>query len=420
MPSVYVQMSKISNAAGRSDYISNKERQEEIVMHQSRMAYSWKEHSAFEKQHQKSSADNNEARELIIKLPNELDTDREKLKEICSCLAVSIIGPEKDYEYAVHWNKGKTNLHVHILFSERENQLNPEPKIYKKDIWQDRNTHKLAKAGAENAVLVHRKGEIQLDKEGNVKYQADIFKTKDIRFKSKGWLHDQHYVIQKVMEQNGFALDVYEHDSPYLAQKKLYKGASEDYLEKAREWNDAVKKYNEDVKEHIELDPSNEASFIEDKKTILSWTKEINSAEKKIMQHSIEIIKDIARKLRTEIEQIYEQIRKVLSKDASGNNGTTEQDQGAGRREPAIEELLRTVERQLEENSREIQRSNRQLAEIEPINRKHEERKRRAEEEKRIAEERERFAERERKETEQRAEGMQRIYRSAADEGPTL
>lgn len=104
-------------------------------------------------------------------------------------MAHEIVGENKDYEYAVHWNHNRTNLHVHILFSERENQIDLEPKVYKKDIWHDKDTHKLAKANSENAVLVHKKGEVQRDKEGNIKYQTDIFKVKDKKFTERWWLH---------------------------------------------------------------------------------------------------------------------------------------------------------------------------------------------------------------------------------------
>lgn len=51
-----------------------------------------------------------------------------------------------------------------FFFSERETKC-LEPKVYKKDIWHDKDTHKLAKANSENAVLVHKKGEVQRDKE---------------------------------------------------------------------------------------------------------------------------------------------------------------------------------------------------------------------------------------------------------------
>lgn len=44
-------------------------------------------------------------------------------------------------------------------------------------------------------------------------------------------------------------------NNPYLSQKKLYKGASKDYLDNAKAWNAEVKRYNENVKQHIELEP---------------------------------------------------------------------------------------------------------------------------------------------------------------------
>ena len=121
MPSVYGQMSKISNASGRSDYIQNPDRQEEVVLYKSDMRYSWKVHSDFEKQHSNSDKQNNEAREVIVPVDNSLYDDRKKLERVCDSLVKNIVGENHDYEYAVHWNKAHTNLHIHILFSEREN-----------------------------------------------------------------------------------------------------------------------------------------------------------------------------------------------------------------------------------------------------------------------------------------------------------
>ena len=59
---VYGRVAKISNAVGRSDYITDEKRQEEIVLHKENMQHSWEEHSAFEKAHQKTNVANNEVR----------------------------------------------------------------------------------------------------------------------------------------------------------------------------------------------------------------------------------------------------------------------------------------------------------------------------------------------------------------------
>lgn len=294
MASVYGRVTKISNAVGRADYITDEKRQEEIVLHKENMQHSWQEHSAFEKAHQKSNVANNEALEVHIALPNELAQDKEKLEQVCDSLAREIVGENKDYEYSVHWNHNRTNLHVHILFSERENQLELEPKIYKKDIWQDKDTHKLAKANAENAELVHRKGEVQRDNEGNIKYQTDIFKAKDKKFIESSWVHEKNKIVESVMKEYGFNLEYRDKENPYLSQKKLYKGASKDYLDNARAWNKEVKRYNEGVKEHIELEPKQFDNYMTIKKEIVDNVKEANAEEKKITPKAIELVQDMA------------------------------------------------------------------------------------------------------------------------------
>ena len=138
--------------------MNDEKRQEKIVLQKKRNAILMAGTFFFLKRNiKKSNVANNEALEVHIALPNELAEDKRRLEQVCDDLAHEIVGENKDYEYAVHWNHNRTNLHVHILFSERENQIDLEPKVYKKDIWHDKDTHKLAKANSENAVLVHKK-----------------------------------------------------------------------------------------------------------------------------------------------------------------------------------------------------------------------------------------------------------------------
>ena len=311
MPSVYGQMSKISNASGRSDYIRNPDRQEEVVLYKSDMRYSWKVHSDFEKQHSNSDKQNNEAREVIVPVDNSLYDDRKKLERVCDSLVKNIVGENHDYEYAVHWNKAHTNLHIHILFSERENILEREPKVYAKDIWQDKDTHKLAKANSENAELVHRKGEIQRDKEGNIKYKEEPFKAKDVRFKNHSFIQEKNEIIAKTLAEFGFNLRVQTKDSPYLSQRKEYKGASKDYIENCRAYNSAVKKYNEAVESHIQIEPERLPVYVQQRAKIESAVKSENSKEKKISHGAIaiidrlgEVIRDVVNKIRSKIKAL--------------------------------------------------------------------------------------------------------------------
>ncbi len=294
MASVYGRVAKISNAVGRSDYITDKKRQEEIVLHKKNMQHSWQEHSAFEKAHQKTNVANNEALEVHIALPNKLADRLVDLRKICDDMAHEIVGENKDYEYAVHWNHNRTNLHVHILFSERENQLELEPKIYKRDIYYNFEEKKLSKKSDPKAEIIHHKGEVQKDKDGNIKYQTDIFKAKDTKFIQSSFVHEKNRTVEKVMKAYGYNLEYQDKDSPYLAQKKLYKGASQDYLEKAKEWNAEVQRYNEGVKQHIEIEPIQLESYRTIKKEVLKNVKEANAEEKKITPGAIELVNDMA------------------------------------------------------------------------------------------------------------------------------
>ncbi len=312
MANVYARVSKITNVVGRSSYLTDEERQEEIVLHETSMMYSWEEHAKYEREHQKTDVANNEALEVHVALPNALADDPARLETACMLLATRLVGKNHDYEYAVHWNHSRSNLHVHILFSERENRIDLEPKVYKKDIWQDKDTHKLAKAGAENAVLVHRKGEIQKDKEGNIKYQDDIFKPKDPRFKNKKWVQKKNEIVQKTLRDVGYDLDLTTKESPYLAQKKLYKGASQDYIEKAKEWNKAVKTYNTAVRTHIEIEPEKEPIYREIKTELETKVKEANSESKKITEKAIDLIKDMGAWAQNMVMQLQIQINAIV------------------------------------------------------------------------------------------------------------
>lgn len=294
MASVYGRVAKISNAVGRSSYITDPDRQEEIVLHKESMQHSWEVHSAFEKAHQKTNVANNEALEVHIALPNALAQDKKKLEFVCDDLTHEIVGSNKDYEYSVHWNHTRTNLHVHILFSERENQLELEPKIYKRDIYYNFKEKKLSKKSDPNAEIIHHKGEVQRDKEGNIKYQTDVFKPKDKQYISRNWVQSVRDITQKVLNSHGYVLDITTKDSPYLAQKKLYKNARKDYLEKAKEWNAEVKKYNEGVRRHIEIEPDQEENYIAIKKEVLSNVKEANAEERKITPEAVSLVQDMA------------------------------------------------------------------------------------------------------------------------------
>ena len=249
MAKVYSRVTKINDVAGRSDYISNPDRQEFIKLTGKSSDFEWKEYAEFEKENQKSQEKNNEARELVIALPNEMsESFSDKiLEEFSHDLAQELLGENRDYEFALHWNKAQTNFHMHLLFSERERKTERIPKVYKRDMWFDKTTNRMAKANAENAELRHEKGETMKDKQGNIRYDEAPFTKKDSKFTERSWLKSHQETIQNVLAEYNYVLNIFD-DKHEIAQKKLYKGASVDYLEYANHWNQTANRANKTLK----------------------------------------------------------------------------------------------------------------------------------------------------------------------------
>ena len=329
MPAAFARNTKITNAAGRSDYITDKKRQEEIVLHRSSMKYDWAIHAKVEKDHQKFKTANNEAREVMFKLPNELYDDPEKLAAVCDAITQRIVGsPDRDYEYAVHWNHNRTNLHCHLLFSERENMTDLKPKLYKRDIWYNHQTQRIAKAGSLGAELIHRKGEVQRDADGNIKYESDLFTPKDTRYVSRGFVHEIRQICQNVMNEYGFEYENTTADSPYLPQRKLYKGASEDYLNAARAYNEAVKQYNETIREGFNTRKPEHDMLVDLtalKRLTLDYVKRANHDARRITVRSVEeILKSVHNVLTDMFAKAVQQPEMTVtvpSESIAGSNG---------------------------------------------------------------------------------------------------
>lgn len=245
MAKVYSRMTKISNVAGRSNYIANEKKQEYLINHEKSRGFDWKTYSHYEKNHQKSANKNNEARELVIALPNDMaDLPGEKRREIANELAIELLGTERDYEYALHFNSTHTNFHMHLLFSEREINSEAQIKRYKRDMWYDKETNKMAKANAPGAECRFKKGEPMTDKQGNFRFDSEPFTVKDPKFKSKAWLKDAQAQIQAVLKRHGYHLDLFNPETD-IKQRKQYKGASPEYLSYASVWNLNAKKINQ-------------------------------------------------------------------------------------------------------------------------------------------------------------------------------
>lgn len=319
MANIYSRLTKINNVSGRSDYISNPKRQEHILLNEKDLDHGWSFVSDFEKQKSNADKTNWEARELVVALPNELADDKENLKQVCDDLTENLVGNNREHEYAVHWNKDRTNLHVHILFSERERVEKLEPRTYKRDMWYDIKTNRMAKANADGAELRFKKGNFQKDKDGNIKYATDPLSSKNIKFKSRSFLLEKQYIIQDVFKEHGFNLEVQENNTPYLSQKKLYKGATEDYLKTAKEYNQEVKDYNAVVKEHLAIEPEQKEVYQEIRQALEVEIKQENRASQSFSKKAIEVVRDIKVYVKDLVRDLKQSITKIIDSTKLGD-----------------------------------------------------------------------------------------------------
>ena len=85
------------------------------------------------------------------------------------------------------------------------------------------------------------------DKEGNIRHDDVPFTKKDKKFTERSWLKSHQKNIQKVLAEYNYVLNVFDNKFE-IAQKKLYKGASSDYLDYANNWNQAAKNRNQSLK----------------------------------------------------------------------------------------------------------------------------------------------------------------------------
>ena len=156
----FVMESKLHDVKGRVDYISSPKRQENLYAVFSNVEDSYWDLLAEQNQRDfaKSGTEGTciEARELIIMLPPSLiDYDHEILLKYMTSKFL------EKYDVgccaALHHNKSKTNLHIHLIFSEREIRQEVERKIASRNMFYN-----------ESGKHVRTKKEI-LDENGNVR-----------------------------------------------------------------------------------------------------------------------------------------------------------------------------------------------------------------------------------------------------------
>ena len=138
----FIRQSKLSDVAGRIDYISNPKRQEYLyATYQTEGATPefWKNLARENQLDFKASGSAGkciEGREFIIALPESFIQYR--ADDVVSLFA-KIFHTRYGVECsaALHHNKAKTNYHIHLVFSERKMLENPEVKIASRNMFYD-------------------------------------------------------------------------------------------------------------------------------------------------------------------------------------------------------------------------------------------------------------------------------------------
>ena len=244
----FVMESKLHDVKGRVDYISSPKRQENLYAVFSNVEDSYWDLLAEQNQRDfaKSGTEGTciEARELIIMLPPSLiDYDHEILLKYMTSKFL------EKYDVgccaALHHNKSKTNLHIHLIFSEREIRQEVERKIASRNMFYN-----------ESGKHVRTKKEI-LDENGNVRpgckiikkrevYETNFFQPKKEEFKTNAFLENMKQVmtdaINGIVKDENEKLQVFQKGGPYLATKKIGKNNPKEAEIKAdnylrQEWN---------------------------------------------------------------------------------------------------------------------------------------------------------------------------------------
>ena len=240
----YVRSVKLPDIRGRSAYITTKtgRHKDEDILCVGGPTSDWLPYVHYEKQHQRSSEQNNEGRELTVALPNSWGSfiGKALLKSRADNLAQKLLGKNSDYQYAVHWNSSHTNLHMHLIYSERikrsqTNEKAPTSDFYDRDIYLT-NEGKIARKKADRAVdeqgnvkpPIHRKGEPK-----NVEFSA-----KDTKYKSRAWLQEVKKVISRT-----FALEAdKKHVTNYL--HTFHEGKAPAASERTKAINGSIRAMN--------------------------------------------------------------------------------------------------------------------------------------------------------------------------------
>lgn len=249
-----VRIQKITNGRGSIKYITKDSKGEILASYSTQSMQEWEILFDFNQQKfaeekekgnwmmEQRSSDGKEAKAVeakmfVVALPNE--KAKQNPKELVKELADDWVSTHQtDCYVALHWNKTHTNLHAHILASERKKKESKEVRRAKRNRYYNAEGKECKKA---DAVRIVHKGDV-------IGGQNELYESGKIDLKSKEVLDaiKEHY--SKIL-----GTELYKDDGLHLPQThlpRINERSSEKVLEeyeRKREYNATVKVFNEIV-----------------------------------------------------------------------------------------------------------------------------------------------------------------------------
>ena len=330
----FLRQNNLHNVVGRIEYIRGDTGKQEYMMafYSTMPDEDWKNLAQYNqerfKKNKKGFNKNKkcsaiEARELILHIPHEYENrDPHELAKLVGDDWKKRFGT--DCCLAIHWNKTKTNFHIHLIYSERVR----EDKVATRNVYYDSDWKKCKKADAVNII---KKGDI-----------VSKWDDKDVKFKKKSFMQN----TVKPYYATRFKLELYKDDGLHLKEQKEYKinpTSSIEYIElhdkiveynkNVRTWNNMVDDVLERSPEYCVLHPSDHNTVVNKSKMNLPPTKENEytlfidtvmkpavTAHKKQRKHHKEYLKYMIERVKEALNALVERFKLNASKQSTTNN----------------------------------------------------------------------------------------------------
>lgn len=287
-----VRTQKITNGRGSIKYITRDSKGEILASYSTQSLQEWEilfdyNQQKFEEEKSKGnwvmnqkSSDGKEAKAVeakmfVVALPN--DKAKQNPEELVKELADDWVSEHQtDCYIALHWNKTHTNLHAHILASERKKKESKEVKRAKRNRYYNAAGKECKKA---DAVRIVHKGDI-------ISGQNKLYESGKIDLKSKEALEriKEHY--SKLL-----GTEMFKDDGLHIPQQhlpRINERSSEEVLEdyeRKREYNAAVKEFN-DIVEALK-ENHHEEILNNEIKPIVSEVKRQRRYRKRYLEESV-------------------------------------------------------------------------------------------------------------------------------------